>query len=74
MRIIMKIKSLMAANIRKYRKKLHLTQAQASERAGMTVNYWQRIELASQTDLPSFPTFFRIAKALNIKPYQLLKE
>ena len=70
----MKIKSIVGANIRKYRKKLHITQEQAAERAEITAPYWQRLELVSQTDLPSLPTIFKIAKALNIKPYQLLKE
>ena len=70
----MKIKSIVGANIRKYRKKLHITQEQAAERAEITVHYWQRLELLSQTDLPSLPALFKIAKALSIKPYQLLKE
>jgi len=69
----MKIKIIVAANIRKYRKKRHMTQEQAAERAEITVAYWQRLELVSQTDLPSLTTVFKIAKALNIHPYQLLK-
>jgi transcriptional regulator with XRE-family HTH domain len=73
MTTIMKIKNIVAANIRKYRKKRHMTQEQASERAEITTAYWQRLELVSQTDLPSVPTIFKIAKALNIHPYQLLK-
>ena len=51
-----------------------MTQEQAAERAEITTPYWQRLELVSQTDLPSLPTIFKIAKALYIKPYQLLKE
>ena len=69
----MKIKNIVATNIRKYRKKRHMTQEQAAERAEITVAYWQRLELISQTDLPSLTTVFKIAKALNIHPYQLLK-
>ena len=73
MTVIMKIKSLIATNIRKYRKKRRMTQEQAAERAEITSAYWQRLELVSQDDLPSVRTIFKIAKALNIHPYQLLK-
>jgi len=73
MTAIMKIKSLIATNIRKYRKKRRMTQEQAAERAEITSAYWQRLELVSQSDLPSVHTIFKIAKALNIHPYQLLK-
>ena len=73
MTLMMKIKSVVAPNIRKYRKKRHLTQEQAAERAEITAAYWQRLELVSQTDLPSISTIFKIAKALNIHPFQLLK-
>jgi transcriptional regulator with XRE-family HTH domain len=73
MTAIMKIKCLIATNIRKYRKKRRMTQEQAAERAEITSAYWQRLELVSQSDLPSVHTIFKIAKALNIHPYQLLK-
>ena len=73
MTVIMKIKSMIATNIRKYRKKRRMTQEQAAERAEITSAYWQRLELVSQDDLPSVHTIFKIAKALNIHPYQLLK-
>jgi transcriptional regulator with XRE-family HTH domain len=69
-----KIKSILAANIKAYRKKLHLTQEQAAEKAGISVNYWQRLELPAQIELPSFLAFSRIAQTLRIKPYKLLKE
>ena len=73
MTAIMKIKCLIATNIKKYRKKRRMTQEQAAERAEITSAYWQRLELVSQSDLPSVHTIFKIAKALNIHPYQLLK-
>jgi transcriptional regulator with XRE-family HTH domain len=73
MTAIMKIKCLIATNIRKYRKKRRMTQEQAAERAEITSAYLQRLELVSQSDLPSVHTIFKIAKALNIHPYQLLK-
>ena len=70
---MIKMRSVFSANIRKYRTKLRLTQRQAAERAGITANYWSRLELVSQPDCPSIPMIFKIAKALDIKPYRLLK-
>ena len=64
---------MIATNIRKYRKKRRMTQEQAAERAEITSAYWQRLELISQPDLPSIQTIFKIAKALSVHPYQLLK-
>jgi len=68
------IKNILARNIKRHRGRLGLTQEEASERADITVAYWQRLELTSQVDLPSLPALFRIARALNVKPFQLLKE
>lgn len=72
--IMMKLKAVFAQNLKKYRKKLRLTQEQVAERAGMSVNYWQRLELPAQIELPTLRTFHRIAQVLHVKPYQLLKE
>ena len=66
-----KLKRTIARNMKKYRAKLRLTQEQAAERADFTVKYWQRLEMVSQSDLPSLPTLARIARALNIKIHQL---
>jgi len=74
MSAIMKLKKIFSVNVKKYRKKLHLTQKQAAERAGITASYWSRLERVSQTDCPSIPMIFKIAKDLNIKPYRLLKK
>ncbi len=71
---MIRLKAILAANIRKYRKKLRLTQEQAAERAGMSVNYWQRLELPAQIETPSFRAFYRIARTLRVKCFQLLKE
>jgi transcriptional regulator with XRE-family HTH domain len=68
----MKIKALIGINIRTHRERLRLTQKQAAGRVGITVNYWSRLELVSQPDLPSLSTLIKIAEALNIKPYRLL--
>jgi len=66
------IKRILASNIKKYRARLKLTQEQAAERAGITLKYWQRLEMASQVDLPSLPTLFLLAKTLKINPSRLL--
>lgn len=66
------IKRILARNIKKYRARLKMTQEQAAERAGITLKYWQRLEMASQIDLPSLPTLFLLAKVLKINPSKLL--
>ena len=54
--------------------KLQTQQEQAAERAEITAHYWQRLELTSQSNLPSVPMIVRIAKTLAIKPKQLFNE
>jgi transcriptional regulator with XRE-family HTH domain len=66
------IKRILARNIKKYRARLKITQEQAAERAGITLKYWQRLEMTSQIDLPSLPTLFLLAKVLKINPSKLL--
>ena len=59
------LKNLIAGNIKKYRAQAKLTQEQASEKAGLSLNYWQRLEMLSQKDIPSIPTLAIIAKVLH---------
>ena len=66
-----KLKQTLAGNMKKYRAKRGLTQEKAAERADFTVKYWQRLEMVSQSDLPSLPALVKIAKALDIKIHQL---
>ncbi len=68
------IKKILAGNIKICRARLQLTQEQASEKADITLKYWQRLEMVSQTDLPSLPTLLKIAKALKVKMHDLLLE
>ena len=68
------IKGILAKNLRKYRTRLKLTQEQASEKADITVKYWQRLEMESQVDLPSLPTLFKMAKVLGVKASDLMRE
>ncbi|MBI1979753.1 MAG: helix-turn-helix transcriptional regulator [Candidatus Omnitrophica bacterium] len=69
-----KIKQVLVQNIKKYRAGLKLTQEQAAEKADITLKYWQRLEMTSQTDLPSLPTLSKIAKALEVQGSDLLRE
>lgn len=68
-----KIKEILVENIKKYREKCHLTQEEAAEKAGITAKYWQRLEMTSQTDLPSLPMLFKIADVLKISPSKLIE-
>ena len=67
------IKDILVANIKKYRTKSKLTQEEASDQAGITVKYWQRLEMKSQIDLPSMKVLFKVAKALNVSASKLLE-
>jgi transcriptional regulator with XRE-family HTH domain len=67
------IKTILSRNLKKYRATLGLTQEQASEKADLSLNYWQRLEMISQRVMPSIPTLFKIAKVLNCKPKNLLE-
>ncbi len=63
--------TILRANIKKYREKAGLTQEQLSEIAGISPDYLSEIERGKK--IPSMKRFFKIAKALSIMPYQLLK-
>ena len=67
----LKLKQTLARNMKKHRAELRLTQEEAAELADFTVKYWQRLEMVSQSDLPSLMALAKIAKALNIKIHQL---
>lgn len=69
-----RVKTILVTNVKKYRDKAGLTQEQAAEKAGITVKYWQRLEMASQKDFPSFPMLSRIAETLNTDMNNLLQE
>ena len=66
------IKRILVGNIKKYRSKKKLTQERAAELGGITSKYWQRLEMSSQSDLPSLKVLFKVAKALDIPPAKLL--
>lgn len=68
------IKNTLVTNIKRHRAKCKLTQEQAAEMAGITAKYWQRLEMTSQTDLPSLPMLYKIAEVLKTTPSKLLKK
>ena len=66
------IKKILSSNLKKYRAKLNLTQEEAAEKAEISLNYWQRLEMTSQVNLPTLPTLGKITKVLNCKLTDLL--
>jgi transcriptional regulator with XRE-family HTH domain len=62
-------KSIGAA-ARRARKALELTQEDAAERIGVSVEFYARIERGNS--LPSVPTFVRIARALGVSADTLI--
>lgn len=57
-------------SIRMYRKKLHLTQEQLAEQAGVSASFMGHIERG--TRIASLESFVRICQALNVTPNDLL--
>lgn len=68
------IKRTLSRNLKECRRKLGLTQEKAAEKADISYNYWQRLEMVSQSDLPSLSALFKIAKGMGVNPGRLLKE
>jgi transcriptional regulator with XRE-family HTH domain len=57
-------------NIKKARKKIHLTQAEVAEKAGIHFNYFARIERGEVN--PTVEIVENIAKVLKVKSSDLL--
>ena len=55
-----------ALNIKKYRKKANITQAELSERVGVSHEFIRRIESKKGTKTFSVETLYKISLALNI--------
>ncbi len=66
-----KIKENLGKNIRKYRKMLRLTQFELSVQVDVTEDYIQCLETGRRT--PSIKIMGKLADALKIEPYELLK-
>jgi len=67
-----KIRLQFAAQLRKIRKKLDLTQEAMAERVGMDIRYYQRLE-SQKPNAVKIDTIGKIAKALNLLSWKLLK-
>lgn len=63
----------MGLKIAYYRKFKSMTQEELAEKAGIAASYLGQIEAPNLYRSFSFDTLFRIAKALDIPPYKLLK-
>lgn len=65
------LKLVLAANVKRYRVKARLTQREAARRAGMLPPNWNPVEKAD--GVISLSTLARIAAALGVEPWKLLK-
>ena len=65
------IREILAANIKENRRKMSLTQEKLAEKADMSLHYLAILELARK--FPSGEMLERIAKALEVEPYELFK-
>lgn len=66
-----KAKENLRQNIRKYRKALKLTQVQLGIKAGLTKDFIYNLE--SGRRIPSIDVLCKLADALKVEPYELLK-
>lgn len=66
-----KIREKLGNNIKKYRKGLKLTQFELSIQADIVEDFLQSIEVGRK--MPSMETLGKIADALKVEPYELLK-
>ncbi len=66
-----KIKEKLGKNIRKYRKALKLTQFELCVQADVTEDYIHFLETGKR--IPSLDVLGRLADALKVEPYELLK-
>lgn len=64
---------IIAANIKEYRKKAKITQAELADRTHYSHEFIRRIEAPSTKKYFSLDTLIQIAKALNIRVEELLK-
>ena len=68
---IPKIRLQLARQLKKLRKRLDLTQEEMSEKIGMDIRYYQRLESAKPNAV-KIDTIEKISKALKISPSKLL--
>lgn len=64
---------IIAANIKEFRKKAKITQAELADRTHYSHEFIRRIEAPNAKKYFSLDTLIQIAKALNIRVEELLK-
>ena len=64
---------IISANIKAFRKRANITQAELADRTHYSHEFIRRIEAPNAKKYFSLDTLVHIAKALNIKPEELLK-
>jgi transcriptional regulator with XRE-family HTH domain len=67
-----KIRLQFAGQLRRLRKDLRLTQEEMAERVDIDIRYYQRLE-SKTPNAVKIDTIGKIAKALNLPPWKLLK-
>ena len=67
------VHEIIAANIKEYRKKAKITQAELAERTHFSHEFIRRIEAPNGKKYFSLDTLVQIAKALDIRIEELLK-
>ncbi len=66
-----KYEEKLACNLKFYRKKAKMSQIDLCVQINVTEEYISKIERGIRT--PSLKRLFKIAEALNVEPYELLK-
>ena len=69
---MVRLQSIFVENLRKHRRKCGLTQAQLAEKVNVSTHHIGMIELSRNN--PTLDLVERIAKALNIKTYELFMD
>ena len=67
------VHDIIAANIKEYRKKAKITQAELAERTHFSHEFIRRIEAPNGKKYFSLDTLVQIAKALDVRIEELLK-
>ncbi len=57
--------------VKKLREERHLTQELLAEKAGLSLDYIGKIEV--NINNPGLKTIFKLAKAMEVEPWELLK-
>ena len=64
----------LSLNLKFFRHRLRMTQADVAAQAGISVKYLSLIETASFQNPPTLEVLFDLARVLKVEPYKLFKE